>query len=66
MARSQDEKSVADFNAVRLTIASREDILAWSYGEVLKPETIKLPYSEAGARWLILRANLWTGQGYQL
>ena len=40
MARSQDEKSVADFNAVRLTIASREDILAWSYGEVLKPETI--------------------------
>ncbi len=40
MARSQDEKSVADFNAVRLAIASREDILAWSYGEVLKPETI--------------------------
>ena len=40
MARSQDEKSVADFNAVRLTIASREDGLAWSYGEVLKPETI--------------------------
>ena len=40
MARPQDEKSVTDFNAVRLTVASEEDILSWSYGEVLKPETI--------------------------
>lgn len=40
MARPQDEKSVADFNAVRLSVASEEDILSWSYGEVLKPETI--------------------------
>ena len=40
MAKPQDEKSVTDFNAVRLTVASEEDILSWSYGEVLKPETI--------------------------
>lgn len=40
MAKLQDEKSVSDFNAVRLAVASEEDILAWSYGEVLKPETI--------------------------
>ena len=40
MARPQDEKSVADFDAVRLAVASEEDILSWSYGEVLKPETI--------------------------
>lgn len=40
MARPHDEKSVMDLNAVRLTVASEEDILSWSYGEVLKPETI--------------------------
>ena len=41
MARPQDDnKSVTDFNAVRLAVASEEDILSWSYGEVLKPETI--------------------------
>jgi len=29
-----------DFNALRIKIASPEDILGWSYGEVIKPETI--------------------------
>ncbi len=29
-----------DFNAIKLTIASAEDILNWSHGEVIKPETI--------------------------
>jgi DNA-directed RNA polymerase subunit beta' len=31
---------IADFDAVRLAVASPEDITDWSYGEVLKPETI--------------------------
>src|SRR5947209_15160102 len=31
---------IADFDAVRLAIASPDDILEWSYGEVTKPETI--------------------------
>ncbi|MDL2363446.1 MAG: DNA-directed RNA polymerase subunit beta' [Patescibacteria group bacterium] len=31
---------IADFDAVRLAVASPEDIKDWSYGEVLKPETI--------------------------
>ncbi len=39
MAR-QDDKTIADFDAVRLAVASADDILSWSYGEVLKPETI--------------------------
>jgi DNA-directed RNA polymerase subunit beta' len=30
----------ADFDAVRLAVASPEDIMKWSYGEVTKPETI--------------------------
>src|SRR3954467_8034323 len=31
---------IADFDAVRLAVASPQDILDWSYGEVTKPETI--------------------------
>ncbi len=31
---------IADFDAIRLSVASAEDILNWSYGEVTKPETI--------------------------
>jgi len=30
----------SDFKALRIRIASPEDILSWSYGEVIKPETI--------------------------
>ncbi len=32
--------SANDFDSIRLSVASKEDILGWSYGEVLKPETI--------------------------
>ncbi|HEY1085430.1 MAG TPA: DNA-directed RNA polymerase subunit beta' [Candidatus Saccharimonadales bacterium] len=31
---------IADFDAVRLAVASPDDILKWSHGEVTKPETI--------------------------
>tara|TARA_B100000315_G_scaffold206076_1_gene200255 strand:- start:2410 stop:6384 length:3975 start_codon:yes stop_codon:yes gene_type:complete len=31
---------VNDFDAIRLSLASPEQILSWSYGEVTKPETI--------------------------
>ncbi len=31
---------IADFDAVRLAVASPDDIIDWSYGEVTKPETI--------------------------
>ena len=32
--------SASDFDSIRLSVASSDDILNWSYGEVLKPETI--------------------------
>ena len=32
--------SASDFDSIRLSVASKDDILNWSYGEVLKPETI--------------------------
>ncbi|PIR58387.1 MAG: DNA-directed RNA polymerase subunit beta', partial [Parcubacteria group bacterium CG10_big_fil_rev_8_21_14_0_10_35_15] len=31
---------VADLDAIRIKLASPEDVLSWSYGEVTKPETI--------------------------
>ena len=40
MSRMMPTTGIADFNAVRLAVASPEDILKWSYGEVTKPETI--------------------------
>ena len=33
-------KSSTDFNSIRISLASPEQIKAWSYGEVTKPETI--------------------------
>lgn len=38
--RSSLSNDIADFDAVRLAVASSADILDWSYGEVTKPETI--------------------------
>lgn len=40
MRRYSSATDIADFDAVRLAIASPSDIIDWSYGEVLKPETI--------------------------
>lgn len=40
MSRVLANTSIADFDAVRLAVASAEDIKKWSYGEVTKPETI--------------------------
>lgn len=37
---SNNGNDIADFDAVRLAVASPEDIVDWSYGEVTKPETI--------------------------
>jgi DNA-directed RNA polymerase subunit beta' len=33
-------KTINDFNAIRISLASPERIRSWSYGEVTKPETI--------------------------
>ncbi len=32
--------NIKDFSSIRIKLASPEDILAWSHGEVIKPETI--------------------------
>ncbi|HSX05196.1 MAG TPA: DNA-directed RNA polymerase subunit beta' [Candidatus Saccharimonadales bacterium] len=40
MRRYSYGTDIADFDAVRLAVASADDIEKWSYGEVTKPETI--------------------------
>ncbi len=37
---SESTQRPTDFSAIRISIASPEDILEWSFGEVTKPETI--------------------------
>lgn len=36
----KDQYSLTNFNAIQISIASKEEIKSWSYGEVTKPETI--------------------------
>src|SRR6187402_2578751 len=40
MSRVLTNTGIADFDAIRLSVASADDILKWSNGEVTKPETI--------------------------
>ena len=40
MRKYNNGMNIADFDAVRLAVASPEDILEWSHGEITKPETI--------------------------
>ncbi len=40
MSRFTPTTGIADFDAVRLAVASADDMLKWSHGEVTKPETI--------------------------
>jgi DNA-directed RNA polymerase subunit beta' len=34
------DPTILDFSSLKVLVASRDDILSWSYGEVTKPETI--------------------------
>ncbi|MCX6809407.1 MAG: DNA-directed RNA polymerase subunit beta' [Candidatus Berkelbacteria bacterium] len=38
--KAAKEMFVRDFDKIKLTVASPEEILEWSYGEITKPETI--------------------------
>ena len=38
--KKMKDMTILDFKALKISLASKEDILSWSYGEVTKPETI--------------------------
>jgi DNA-directed RNA polymerase subunit beta' len=40
MMPDKSESQATNFSAIRISIASPEQILSWSHGEVTKPETI--------------------------
>lgn len=40
MMKQSKKENYKDFDALKLTLASPEDVLSWSYGEVTKSETI--------------------------
>ena len=61
---------LSNLDSIQIGMASPEQILAWSHGEVTKPETInyrtlkpELPYTEARTGRSVLRAHLRTHQG---
>ena len=55
--------SYAEFDAIRIGIASPEQIREWSYGEVKQPRDHQLPHPEARAGRPVLREDLWAYQG---
>src|SRR5438067_1565565 len=40
MQKQQDSINIADFQGLKITLASANDMLGWSHGEITKPETI--------------------------
>ncbi|MBI2033099.1 MAG: DNA-directed RNA polymerase subunit beta' [Candidatus Levybacteria bacterium] len=38
--KKKKDQTIVDFESLKILLASRDDILDWSYGEVTKPETI--------------------------
>lgn len=40
LRRIKSDRNIADFDALRIKLASPEEIRSWSFGEVKKPETI--------------------------
>ena len=52
-----------DFNAVRISLASPDQIKTWSYGEVTKPETINYRTLRPEKDGLFLRADLRSDEG---
>ena len=55
---------IADFDSIRISLASPERIRSWSHGEVTKPETINYRASFKPERdGFVLRQNFRPGNG---
>ena len=55
--------SYAEFDAIKIGIASPEQIREWSYGEVKKPETINYRTLKPERDGLFCETHLWPHQG---
>ena len=47
------------FDEIKVSLASPERILSWSYGEIKKPETINYRF-QTGKRWSFLCSYFWS------
>ena len=52
-----------EFDSIKIGLASPDQIRAWSYGEVKKPETINYRTLKPERGRFVLRAHFWTYQG---
>ena len=50
------------FDEIKVSLASPERILSWSFGEIKKARNHQLPYVQARAGRPVLRAYLWPDQ----
>lgn len=48
---------------MKIGLASPDQIREWSYGEVLRPETINYRTQKPEKEGLVLRAYLWPAEG---
>ncbi len=62
MAFKRDNKVKSNFSKITIGLASPEEILENSHGEVTKPETINYRTLQARARRPVLRAHLWSNE----
>jgi DNA-directed RNA polymerase subunit beta' len=63
MSFRRDTKVKSSFTKISIGLASPEEILERSSGEVLKPETINYRTYKPERDGLVLRKDLWTRKG---
>lgn len=63
MAFKNDNKLKSGFNKISIGLASPEEILKLSSGEVLKPETINYRTYKPERDGLFLRTHFWSYKG---
>lgn len=51
------------FESMKIGLASPDQIREWSYGEVLRPETINYRTQKPEKEGLFLRKDLWSAEG---
>ena len=59
-------KDPSSFNSVRISLASKEKILEWSYGEVKKPETINYRTFKPERDGLFCSKDFWSHKGFRM
>lgn len=53
----------SDFDAIRLKLASPEEIFNWSHGEITKPETINYRTQKPEKDGLFCEKDFWSHKG---